>query len=437
MNGNALIVQGSQELIGDACGKQEYLLQMLRHPDGLTIERATLATGWQPHSVRGVLSVLRRKYGLTIVSDKNEADERVYREIPTANLNGAGTPADVRPVIGRFGGFHGRQQSFSLPQVISGNSHTNPGYMVVDAVKDYLAHYSKEGRGISVMHNIVNAHIVPKLGNILVHELTTKQISDWHQEISRTPLRLRTKKGAETQNMQTWSDDPEFIRRRRVTANRNLNVLKAALNYVWREGNVVSDLAWRRVRAFRNVEAPVIRYLDEKECVRLIKECEPDLRLIVQVAIFTGCRYGEICRLVVDDYRPDTATLYIRLTKNGKPRHVILTDEAKRFLETVIKGKSRMEHIFLTKEGRPWGKSLQSRRIRDVCGRAEIDPPITYHVLRHTHATLLAMKGVPLTVIAKQLGHSNTLITEKHYAHISPGYVAQAIRENFPVLDAG
>jgi integrase len=44
------------------------------------------------------------------------------------------------------------------------------------------------------------------------------------------------------------------------------------------------------------------------------------------------------------------------------------------------------------------------------------------------------MKGVSMAVIAKQLGHADTRMTEKHYAHLAPSYVAQTIRENFPVL---
>jgi len=39
-----------------------------------------------------------------------------------------------------------------------------------------------------------------------------------------------------------------------------------------------------------------------------------------------------------------------------------------------------------------------------------------------------------MTVVAKQLGHANTQVTEKHYAHISPSYVSQMVRDNFPTL---
>jgi integrase len=45
------------------------------------------------------------------------------------------------------------------------------------------------------------------------------------------------------------------------------------------------------------------------------------------------------------------------------------------------------------------------------------------------------MSGVPMGVIAAQLGHADTRMTEKHYAHLAPSYVAQTIRANFPVLN--
>jgi integrase len=44
------------------------------------------------------------------------------------------------------------------------------------------------------------------------------------------------------------------------------------------------------------------------------------------------------------------------------------------------------------------------------------------------------MKGVGLGVIAAQLGHSDTRMTEKHYAHLAPSYVADTIRAHFPTL---
>jgi len=70
----------------------------------------------------------------------------------------------------------------------------------------------------------------------------------------------------------------------------------------------------------------------------------------------------------------------------------------------------------------------------DACKRAKIRQAISFHVFRHTHSSALAMRGVPLGVIAEQLGHADTRMTEKHYAHLAPSYVADTIRAHFPTL---
>jgi len=44
------------------------------------------------------------------------------------------------------------------------------------------------------------------------------------------------------------------------------------------------------------------------------------------------------------------------------------------------------------------------------------------------------MRGVPLAVIAAQLGHSDTRMVEKHYGHLAPNYVADTVRAAFGTL---
>jgi integrase-like protein len=58
-------------------------------------------------------------------------------------------------------------------------------------------------------------------------------------------------------------------------------------------------------------------------------------------------------------------------------------------------------------------------------------------MLQHTYGSTLAMRGVPMGVIAEQLGHADTRMTEKHYAHLAPSYVADTIRAHFPTLGIG
>jgi integrase len=211
-------------------------------------------------------------------------------------------------------------------------------------------------------------------------------------------------------------------------------MLKAALNRAFHADRVSSDSAWRRVRPFKRVDEAVVRYISLTECRRLVNTCPPDFRKLVQAALLTGCRYSELTRLKCEGFNGDSGTLAIRLAK-GKVRHVILTDEGRQVFQDWTIGRLGTDRVFLRTDGDPWGASHQKRPLDEASARAGISPSVNFHILRHTYASHLAMKGVPMGVIAAQLGHAVTRMTEKHYAHLSPSYVAQTIRANFPVLN--
>jgi integrase len=111
-----------------------------------------------------------------------------------------------------------------------------------------------------------------------------------------------------------------------------------------------------------------------------------------------------------------------------------LTSEAPELMERLIAGRSPGDVLFRRDDGRAWKRAEQLRPMREACARAGIIPAVGFHVLRHTHASILAMQGVPMAVIARQLGHSDTRMTERHYAHLAPNYVADTIRASFPRL---
>ena len=59
--------------------KQAEVIALLRRPEGATVDEVRAATGWQPHTVRGVFSgALKKKLGLAVVGTKEERG-RVYR----------------------------------------------------------------------------------------------------------------------------------------------------------------------------------------------------------------------------------------------------------------------------------------------------------------------------------------------------------------------
>jgi integrase len=124
----------------------------------------------------------------------------------------------------------------------------------------------------------------------------------------------------------------------------------------------------------------------------------------------------------------------VRIAKGGKVRHVTLTKEASDFVDRIVAGRSPEEPLLRRDDGRAWKRAEQVRPMREACARAGIVPAVGFHILRHTHGSLLAMRAVPMAVIARQLGHADTRMTEKHYANLAPNYIADTIRESFPRL---
>jgi integrase len=215
-------------------------------------------------------------------------------------------------------------------------------------------------------------------------------------------------------------------------ASASLLALRAALNRAWKGGRVTSRDAWERMEPFKGVGAARMRYLDVAEAKRLVNGCEPEFRALVQAALQTGCRYGELAYLTVEDFERDSGTLRIRTSKSGKSRHVVLTVEGSAFFAGLTAGRAKVEIMLRRSNGGAWTKSLQALPMARACKRAGITPAISFHGLRHTYASLAVMAGMPLMVLARNLGHVDTKMVESHYGHLADTYIVKEIRERAP-----
>ena len=319
-----------------------------------------------------------------------------------------------------------RARSLYMTRVNAGGA-TGP-YTVAAAIAAYLDHlHGRASRNDTEKR--LKAYVPKAIADKEVDELTKDEIIRWHRKLADSPPRARTKRGAAKQNFRAINlDDPEAVRRRKVSANRILALLKAALNHAVREGKVASDRAWRHVAPFKGVSAARIRYLSIAEAKRLINASDVEFRKLVRAALETGCRYQELNRLRVEDFNADAGTLQIRLSKSGKSRHVVLTDEGAAFFAQLTAGRAGADLMF----GREWRPSAQARPMKAACERARIDPPVGFHQLRHTWASHAVMANVPLPVVARNLGHSDTRMVEKHYGHLAQDYISDAIRKGAP-----
>jgi integrase len=298
----------------------------------------------------------------------------------------------------------------------------------IDSYVEFLEANRKSGREARYA---ADAFILPSLGKTKLDELTADQVRKWHAGLAKARARVRTAKGT-AQQFRDNDSDPDRVRRRKSTANRILTVLKAALNRSWRDGQIANDRAWRRVEPFKNVESARIRYLAIDEAKRLINAADDDFRRLVRGALETGARYGELCALTVADFNSDSGTLAIPDSKSGKPRHIVLSADGVEFLETITAGRVGIEPVFLKADGSRWLPDHQSDPMREANERAKISPPINFHGLRHTWASHAVMNGMPLMVVARNLGHSDTRMVEKHYGHLAPSYISDAVRAHAP-----
>jgi integrase len=305
-------------------------------------------------------------------------------------------------------------------------------YTVRACIAEYLAFLESNRKSARDARWRAEALILPDLGDIVCAELSKKRIETWLHAAAKAPPRLRTKKGGAQQYRDRDDDDGEQQRKRRATANRVLTILRAGLNRAWRDGKLADDGAWRRVEPYEEADAARVRYLTIHECRRLINASEGEFRDLVRAALATGCRFGELAALQARDFNPDAGTLHIRTSKSGKGRHVVLNDEGSALFKRLAAGRTGVELLLCKAGGDRWGKSNQARPMREACERGKIEPPINFHALRHSWASHAVMAGAPLLVVAKNLGHTDTRMVERHYGHLSESYVTEAIRAAAP-----
>jgi integrase len=305
-------------------------------------------------------------------------------------------------------------------------------YTVGHCIADYLAWARQHRKSHRHLKTYAEAYILPHLGSIDTSKLTSAVIRRWYEQLATEPPRLRTRRGKSQQYRAEDPDPAEAARRRRLRANRHLVTLRAALSRAWLEGRIARNDAWTRVRPFPGVERPRSRFLSHQEARRLLNACHSDLRQLVQLALLTGARYGELCALDVRDFHVESETLFVRDSKSGKPRHIVLNMEGVACCRQLAAGRPLTAPLLARSDGSRWGRDHQFRPFKAAVKCARLDPSFTFHELRHTWASLTIMAGAPLMVVAQNLGHRDTRMVERHYGHLADSFVSEMIRNTAP-----
>ncbi|MDG4903545.1 MULTISPECIES: site-specific integrase [unclassified Mesorhizobium] len=318
-------------------------------------------------------------------------------------------------------------------KVLKAGSDAPAALTVNDALDRYFEARAAEGmKSIDDAKTRAAFHIRSKLGSIKIADLTIEKVRTWRDGMVTAQKRLRTGKFAKKANIaQVNLSDPEVIRRRRDTANRTLTTLKAALNWAFNNRLVADDTAWRLVKPYRGTTSARVRFLSPAEQKALIAASNGAIRDLVSAALVTGARFGELARLRVADYDAANKSVFVAESKSGRPRHIPLPTGGAELFERLAADRPTGEPLLRQESGAAWAPSTYNRPWKALLAQAKLSD-VTLHEIRHTYASTMVRNGAPLIVVAEALGHSDTRMAEKHYAHLAPSYVADTIRRLAP-----
>jgi integrase len=187
----------------------------------------------------------------------------------------------------------------------------------------------------------------------------------------------------------------------------------------WRLIAHVPAIKWMRV------PKPRFDFLRFDEASRLLAAVDEDWRAMVTVAVRTGLRQGELLALRWDEVDLNARKLTVRFSawkgkigspKSGRARELPLTPETVALLSKLCRRESGF--VFCKADGSPFTKGECKHPLWRACRTAGLRR-IGWHVLRHTFASHLVMRGVPLKAVQELMGHATIEMTMR-YAHLSP-----------------
>jgi integrase len=232
-------------------------------------------------------------------------------------------------------------------------------------------------------------------------------------------------------------DRPEYIR-------EQLSTLQIMLNYAMEMELLQNNpfLSYKFKKYLPRYK-PRIKFLNPDECMKLIDNCNDNIRPLVIFLLETGCRIGEALQLLFTDLAIDEKTRYpylvIRneITKNRKQRIIPLTKLA---MEQINQQHLKYPNgiVIFTNSGRPY-KTYPKKALTNAMTKAGVKEQFNlFHLLRHTAGSLwlqgLNINGskrqpLRIEVISEILGHSNITITKQIYAMFDKGDIIRAFLE--------
>lgn len=207
--------------------------------------------------------------------------------------------------------------------------------------------------------------------------------------------------------------------------------LKACIQDIVYEGLLEKDPTYKvKIPQGKAHKVTRSKYLEEDEIERLTKVLEEDNSTYGDLCLIdlkTGMRLAEILGITPSDLDFNNHIISINKTWNYKGgggfiptknassvRDIYMDPSTEKLWRQNMKGAADNEAIFGSLIGY---NSVVNDYLRKVCKKAKV-PRISFHGLRHTHASYLIAQGVSIQSVANRLGHADTTTTQQTYIHL-------------------
>lgn len=254
-----------------------------------------------------------------------------------------------------------------------------------------------------------------KLAATPIQKLTAGMLADWRTKLAKTP--------AMHQDKNVVSEKP----RAPSSLNRDMAVLKTALNLAHEDGYSTSNHAWSsKLKPVKDANGRRDCYLDIDQRRALIANASPDLATLVRAMSLLPMRPGAVAAFKVANFDKRLNSLVIGKDKAGKDRKITLPPSTATFFAEQTKDKTPSAPLFARADGSAWNKDSWKYPFKDAVVAAKLPIAATAYALRHSTITDLIIKGLD-TMTVSQLAGTSIVMIEKHYGHLRAEHATKAL----------
>ncbi len=224
----------------------------------------------------------------------------------------------------------------------------------------------------------------------------------------------------------------------KAKSDTDLQTVIQATQKLWRRHHLTYDQTRYVAKEVRHalklerlqIRTRVIERLSWEEERRLIETAyrlTGTRGLLIKTLFQTGARVSEFVSIQVKDIFFDEQMILIRKAKGGKRRYVPILPELAQELRTHLRDRTT-GYLFETNRNNAFSPRRTQQLVKETADLAEITKRVSPHILRHSVATTLLERGMPLEQIQKFLGHAK-LDTTQVYAASTTAMIKESYQQ--------